>query len=121
MYFFARSSICRLFKSDDLPLFRSILFLKEASKHSANKPFTSVWKAFGCVVSSSFDSVKFFFKEREYEMIWVLILTIVFLLVVVALETACLLLIARSEYVAISGVMRNGKKGTVKNRLVDSR
>ena len=54
-------------------------------------------------------------------MIWVLILTIVFLLVVVALETACLLLIARSEYVAISGVMRNGKKGTVKNRLVDSR
>ncbi len=53
-------------------------------------------------------------------MVWVL-LTIVVLLVFVAIETACLLLIVRSEYVTISGVMRDGNKRAVKNRPVESR
>jgi hypothetical protein len=54
-------------------------------------------------------------------MVSVLILTIVILLVVVGIETACLLLIVRSEYVAISGVAKDSSKRAVKNRPVDHR
>jgi len=54
-------------------------------------------------------------------MIWVLCLTIAVLLIVVAFETACLLLILRSEYVAISGMMRDGSKRTANSRSNDSR
>ena len=50
-------------------------------------------------------------------MIWVLILTIAVLLI--AFETACLLLIVRNEYAAIAGILRNGNKRIERNGLVD--
>ena len=49
-------------------------------------------------------------------MVWILCLTIIVLLIVVAFETACLLLIVRSEYMSISGVLREGNSRAVVNQ-----
>ena len=54
-------------------------------------------------------------------MTWVLILTIAILLIVVAIETTLLVLIARNEYVAISRIERSCGKRIDSQDQVDQR